>query len=185
MSWQLDKAHSSINFSVRHMMISTVRGRFEEFDGTFDLNETDPTQSKIEVVIQAASINTKEAQRDGHLKSADFFDVENYPVITFKSKRIEKLDKQHARLVGNLTIKDATKEVVLDVEYAGQAKSPWGTINAGFTAQTKINRKEWGLTWNVALETGGMLVSDEITVSVELEIIKQAEAAPALEPVLA
>lgn len=185
MSWQLDKAHSSINFSVRHMMISTVRGRFEEFDGTFDLNEADPTQSKIEVVIQTASINTKEAQRDAHLKSPDFFDVEKYPVITFKSKRVEKLDKQRARLVGNLTIKNVTKEVVLDVEYAGQAKSPWGTINAGFTAQTKINRKDWDLTWNVALETGGVLVSDEVTISIELEVIKQAEAAPALEPVLA
>lgn len=183
MSWQLDKAHSSINFSVRHMMISTVRGRFEEFDGTFDLNEVNPTQSKIEVVIQTTSINTKEAQRDAHLKSADFFDVEKYPIITFKSKRIERLDKQHARLVGNLTIKDVTKEVVLDVEYAGQAKSPWGTINAGFTAQTKINRKDWDLTWNVALETGGVLVSDEVTISIELEIIKQAEAAPVLEPV--
>jgi polyisoprenoid-binding protein YceI len=185
MSWQLDKAHSSISFSVRHMMISTVRGRFEEFDGTFELNETDPTQSRVEVAIQTTSINTKEAQRDAHLKSPDFFDVEKYPVITFKSKRIEKLDKQHARLVGNLTIKGITKEVVLDVEYAGQAKSPWGTVNAGFTAQTKINRKDWDLTWNVALETGGVLVSDEVTISIELELIKQAEAAPVLEPVLA
>ncbi len=103
----------------------------------------------------------------------------------FKSKRIEQLDKQHARLAGNLTIKGITKEVVLDVEYAGQAKSPWGTINAGFTAQTKINRKDWDLTWNVALETSGVLVSDEVTISIELEIIKQAEAAPELEPVLA
>jgi polyisoprenoid-binding protein YceI len=185
MSWQLDKAHSSINFSVRHMMISTVRGRFEDFDGVFEVNEADPTQSKIEVQIQAASINTKEPQRDGHLKSPDFFDVEKYPTITFKSKRVEKVDDQHVRLVGDLTIKDVTKEVVLNVEYAGQAKSPWGTINAGFTAQTKISRKEWGLTWNVALETGGVLVGDEITISIELEIIKQAEAAPALETVSA
>lgn len=176
MSWQLDKTHSSVNFSVRHMMISTVRGGFEEFDGAFDLNEADPSQSKIEVVIQVASINTKEAQRDGHLKSADFFDAEKYPTITFKSKRIEQLDEEHARLVGDLTIKDVTKEVTLNVEYAGQAKSPWGTINAGFTAQTKINRKEWGLTWNVALETGGVLVSDEITINIELELIKQPEA---------
>lgn len=180
MSWQLDKAHSSINFSVRHMMISTVRGRFEEFDGTFDLNEADPTQSKIEVVIQAASINTKEAQRDGHLRSADFFDVEKYPTITFKSKRIEKVDSEHARLIGNLTIKDVTKEVALNVEYAGQGKSPWGTIVAGFTAQTKINRKDWGLAWNVALETGGVLVSDEISINIELEVIKQPEAELAL-----
>jgi polyisoprenoid-binding protein YceI len=183
MSWQLDKAHSSINFSVRHMMISTVRGRFEDFDGTFEVHEADPTQSKIAVEIQTASINTKEPQRDGHLKSPDFFDAEKYPTITFKSNRVEKVDDQHVRLVGDLTIKDVTKEVALDVEYAGQAKSPWGTVNAGFTAQTKISRKEWGLTWNVALETGGVLVGDEITITIELEIIKQAEAAPVLEVV--
>jgi polyisoprenoid-binding protein YceI len=185
MSWQLDKAHSSINFSVRHMMISTVRGRFEAFDGAFEVNETDPTQSKIAVEIQAASINTKDAQRDGHLKSPDFFDVEKYPALTFKSKRVEKVDSHHVRLVGDLTIKDITKEVALDVEYAGQAKSPWGTVNAGFTAQTKISRKEWGLTWNVALETGGVLVGDEITISIELELIKQPEAAPVAEAVSA
>lgn len=183
MSWQLDKAHSSINFSVRHMMISTARGRFEEFDGTFEVNEADPRQSKIEVQIQATSVNTKEAQRDGHLKSPDFFDVEKYPVIIFKSKRVEKASGQNVRLVGDLTIKDITKEVALDVEYAGQAKSPWGTINAGFTAQTKINRKDWGLTWNVALETGGMLVGEEVTISIELELVKQPEAEPVLEAV--
>lgn len=181
MTWQLDKAHSSINFSVRHMMISTVRGRFEDFDGTFEINEADPSQSKIEVEIQTASINTKEAQRDGHLISPDFFDAEKYPVMTFKSKRVEKVDNQNVRLVGDLTIKDITKEVVLAVEYAGQAKSPWGTVNAGFTGHTKISRKEWGLTWNVALETGGVLVGDEITISIELELVKQPEAVPALE----
>lgn len=180
MSWQLDKAHSSITFSVRHMMISTVRGRFEEFDGTFDVNEADPSQSKIEVVIQAGSITTKEAQRDGHLQSPDFFDVAQYPTLTFKSKRIEKVDDRHIRLTGDLTIKDVTKEVTLTAEYAGQAKSPWGTVNAGFTGSTKINRKEWGLTWNQALETGGVLVGDEVTINVELELIKQAEAVPVL-----
>jgi polyisoprenoid-binding protein YceI len=183
MSWQLDKAHSSVNFSVRHMMISTVRGRFEEFNGTFEVNEANPTQSKIEVEIQTASINTKEAQRDGHLKSPDFFDVEKYPIITFKSKRVEQVADQHVRLVGDLTIKDITKEVALAVEYAGQAKSPWGTVSAGFNAQTKINRKDWNLTWNVALETGGMLVGDEVTISIELELVKQPEAAPVLEAV--
>lgn len=183
MSWQLDKSHSEISFSVRHMMISTARGRFEEFEGNFDIDEANPSQSKIEVVIQAASINTKDAQRDGHLKSPDFFDVEKYPVISFKSKRVEKVGGQNVRLVGDLTIKDITKEVALDVEYAGQAKSPWGTINAGFTAQTKINRKEWGLTWNVALETGGMLVGEEVTISIELELVKQPEAEPVLEAV--
>ena len=185
MSWQLDKAHSSINFSVRHMMISTARGRFEEFEGTFEIDEANPAQSKIEVEIQAASINTKEPQRDGHLKSPDFLDVETYPTLTFKSKRVEKTDEQNVRLIGDLTIKGITQEVVLAVEYAGQAKSPWGTINAGFNAQTKINRKDWGLVWNVALETGGMLVGDEITISIELELVKQPETSPTFEAVAA
>ncbi len=173
MSWQLDKPHSDIHFSVRHMMISTVRGRFEEFDGTFDFNEADPTQSKIEVEIQAASINTKEPQRDTDLKSPNFLDVEKYPTLTFKSARIEKIDDTHGRMVGDLTIKDITKEVVLDVEYAGQAKSPWGTVSAGFTATTKIDRKDWGLTYNAVLETGGVLVGDEVKINIELELIKQ------------
>lgn len=180
MSWQLDKAHSGINFSVRHMMISTVRGRFEEFDGTFEINEADPAQSKIDVEIQVGSINTKEEQRDGHLQSPDFFDAAQYPTITFKSSRIEKVDDSHLDMIGDLTIKGVSKEVTLVVDYAGQAKSPWGTMNAGFAASTKINRKDWGLTWNQALETGGVLVGDEITINIELELIKQAEASPAV-----
>lgn len=183
MSWQLDKSHSEISFSVRHMMISTARGRFEEFEGNFDIDEANPSQSKIEVVIQAASINTKDAQRDGHLKSPDFFDVEKYPTITFKSTRVEQVNGQQARLIGNLTIKDVTKEVALAVEYAGQSKSPWGTVSAGFSAHTKINRKDWGLVWNVALETGGMLVGEDVTIAIELELVKQPEAAPVLEAV--
>lgn len=178
MSWQLDKAHSGIDFSVRHMMISTVRGRFEEFDGTFEINETDPSQSKIAVEIQVGSLNTKEAQRDGHLKSPDFFDVAQYPTMTFKSRRIEKVDDQHLNLMGDLTIKGISKPVTLAVQYAGQAKSPWGTTSAGFTGSTKINRKDWDLTWNQTLETGGVLVGDEITINIELELVKQEEAVP-------
>lgn len=183
MSWQLDKSHSEISFSVRHMMISTARGRFENFDGKFEVNETDPSQSKIEVEIQAASINTKDGQRDGHLKSPDFFDVEKYPTITFKSTRVEQVDGQNFRLIGDLTIKNVTKEVALAVEYAGQSKSPWGTVSAGFSAHTKINRKEWDLVWNVALETGGMLVGEDVTINIELELVKQPEAAPVAEAV--
>lgn len=183
MSWQLDKSHSEISFSVRHMMISTARGRFEDFDGKFEVNETDPGQSKIEVTIQAASINTKDGQRDGHLKSPDFFDVEKYPTLSFKSKRVEQVNGQNLRLIGDLTIKDVTKEVALAVEYAGQSKSPWGTVSAGFSAHTKINRKEWGLVWNVALETGGMLVGEEVSINIELELVKQPEAAPVAEAV--
>ena len=173
MPWQLDKAHSDIQFAVRHMMISTVRGRFEEFDGIFDVNEADPTQSKIEVVIQAASINTKEPQRDADLKSPNFLDVEKYPTLTFKSTRVEKIDDAQARMIGDLTIKDITKEVVLDVEYAGQAKSPWGIVSAGFTGTTNIDRKDWGLTYNAVLETGGVLVGDEVKINIELELKKQ------------
>jgi len=174
MAWVIDSAHSEINFSARHMMISTVRGRFEKFSGTVNFDEAEPARTTVDVQIEAASVNTKEAQRDGHLKSPDFFDAEKYPHLTFKSKRVEVVDDHHARLYGDLTIRDVTKPVVLDVEYAGQAKSPWGTFSASFSAQTKINREDWGLTWNQALETGGVLVGKDVTISIEVEIVKQA-----------
>jgi polyisoprenoid-binding protein YceI len=176
MSWNLDPAHSSIQFSVRHMMISTVRGRFEEFSGTFVLNEDNPTDSSIDVVINSASLSTLEDQRDTHLRSPDFLDTEKYPNITFKSTRIEQVDDHHGRLIGDLTVKDGTNEVILDVEYAGQAKSPYGTTSAGFTASTKINRKDWELVWNQALETGGVLVGDEVIIDIEIELVKQDES---------
>jgi len=185
MSWKIDPAHSQIQFSIRHMMISNVRGRFENFSGVVEFDEQDPSRSKVDVQIEAASVNTREAQRDGHLKSPDFFNADKYPYLTFKSKRIEKTDAMHGRVVGDLTIRDITKPVVLDVEYSGQAKSPWGAVSAGFSATTKINRKDWDLTWNVALETGGVLVGDEINVSIELEIIKQAEVEAQVLPVAA
>ena len=176
MAWQIDPAHSSIQFTVRHMMISNVRGRFEKFTGTVDFNEEHPEQSSVEVQIEAASINTKEAQRDGHLRSPDFLDAEQYPYLTFKSTRVTKTGENTGRIVGDLTIRDVTREVVLDVEYAGQAQSPWGTTSAGFSATTTINRKDWNLTWNQALETGGVLVGDQIKIAIELEIIKQVPA---------
>ena len=178
MSWKIDPAHSQITFSIRHMMISNVRGRFENFTGTVEFDEQAPTRSSVEVQIEAASINTREARRDGHLKSADFLNAEQYPYLLFKSKRVEVVDAHHGRLVGDLTIRDVAKEVTLDVEYAGQSKSPWGAISAGFEAKAKINRKDWGLNWNLALETGGVLVGDEINVEIELEIVKQPEAQP-------
>jgi polyisoprenoid-binding protein YceI len=176
MSWTIDTAHSEINFSVRHMMIATVRGRFEKFSGTIYFDENEPARSRVNVQIETGSINTREPQRDAHLKSPDFFDVENYPLITFKSKSIEVKDSNQALITGELTIRDVTRQIVLDAEYAGMAQSPFGTTNAGFSASTRINRKDWGLTWNVALETGGMLVSDEIKIDIDLEIIKQAQA---------
>ncbi len=175
MAWQIDPAHSQVQFAVRHMMISNVRGRFENFTGTVDFDEANPARSSVTVQIEAASINTREPQRDGHLKSPDFLNAEQYPYLTFKSKRIEKVEGNRARIVGDLTIRDVTREVALDVEYAGQAKSPWGTTSAGFSATARINRKDWGLVWNHTLETGGVLVGDEINVNIDLEIVKQAE----------
>jgi len=173
MAWQIDPAHSQIEFSVRHMMISNLRGRFEQFTGTVEFDEGDPTRSTVEVRIEAASIYTKEAQRDGHLKSADFLDAEHYPYLYFKSKRVEKLDDTHGRIIGDLIIRDMTREVALEVEYAGQAKSPWGTISAGFSATATLNRKDWGVQWNQLLETGGVLVGDQMNISIEIELVKQ------------
>ncbi|MCL4368563.1 MAG: YceI family protein [Actinobacteria bacterium] len=176
MAWKIDPAHSQIQFSVRHMMISNVRGRFENFTGNVEFDEEDPLRSSVEVQIEAASINTREPQRDGHLKSPDFLDAEKHPYLYFKSKRMEKINDSHGRIIGDLTIRDIPREVVLDVEYAGQAKSPWGTTSAGFSATTRINREDWGLKWNQLLETGGVLVGDRVNISIELEIIRQAEA---------
>jgi polyisoprenoid-binding protein YceI len=175
MAWVIDPAHSEIQFSAKHLMISTVRGRFNAFSGTIDADETNPTAATVDVQIDASSLVTGEERRDTHLRSADFLDVEKYPYLTFKSARIERIDETHGKLYGELTIRDITKPVVLSVEYAGQAKTPWGTTSAGFNAQTKINRKDWNLNWNVALETGGWLVGDTITINIELELVKQVE----------
>lgn len=183
MAWTIDNAHSSIHFSARHMMISTVRGEFHTFRGTVNFNEETPALSTVDVEIETGSLETRDAQRDGHLKSPDFFDVEKYPIATFKSTRAEKTGTDTGKLYGDLTIKDVTREVALDVEYNGQSQSPWGTTAAGFTATTKINRKDWGLNWNVALETGGMLVGEEVKLTIEVEIVKQPEAQPEAEEV--
>lgn len=184
MSWQADYSHSQIQFSVRHMMISTVRGQFDKFTVNADINEQDITQSKLDVQIDAASVNTKFEQRDNHLRSPDFFHAKEYPFITFKSKRGVKVDATHGKLIGDLSIREHTKEVTLDVEFLGQVKSPWGTTNAGFSAKTKLNRKDWDLNWNVALEAGGWLVSDDITIEIEIEFVQQPEPVPAAAPML-
>lgn len=176
MTWNIDSAHSQITFSVRHMMISTVRGRFEELSGTVNFDQNNPENSTVDVKIDAASISTRDEKRDGHLRSADFLNADKYPYLVFRSNRIEQTGKTHGRIYGDLTIRDVTRPVTLDVEYNGMAKSPWGTTSAGFSASTTINRKNWGLNWNVALETGGVLVSDEIKINIELEIVQQPEA---------
>ena len=182
MNWQIDSAHSEINFSVRHMMISNVRGRFESFTGEVNFDEENPANTKVEVQIDANSIDTREPNRNNHLRSQDFLYAEKYPYLTFRSKRVEVTGKNRARLVGDLTVRDITREVTLDVEYSGQAKSPWGTTSAGFSASGSLNRKDWDLTWNQALETGGVLVGDEIKFNVEVEIVKQPETQEEMVP---
>jgi polyisoprenoid-binding protein YceI len=175
MTWQVDKSHTHVNFTARHMMISKVRGEFTNYDINVDFDENNPANTAVDVTIYADSIYTRDEQRDGHLRSPDFLDAEKYPAITFKSKKVEQFNANSGRLVGDLTIRDTTREVVLDVEYSGLVKSPWGNTSAGFAAKTTINRKDWGLTWNVALETGGWLVSDQINIEIELELVKVAE----------
>ncbi len=172
MAWQIDTAHSRITFSARHLMVSTVRGEFGKFKIDFDFDENNPAATKVNAEIEAASIYSGVVDRDNHLRSADFLDAEHYPVLTFKSKNVAVLDPNHARLVGDLTIRDVTREVVLDVEYSGLLKSPWGTSVAGFSASTKINREEWGLTWNKVIEGGAILVGKEITINLEAEFGK-------------
>jgi len=180
MSWTLDKAHTSIGFTAKHMMITTVRGSFSNFDGTVNIDEQHPQNSSVEVTVQLDSISTNESKRDAHLRSADFFDVESNPTMTFKSTRIEETDPEHFKLHGDLTIKGVTKPIVLNVTKEGEAKSPFGGSRVfAFSAESTINRKDWGLGWNVALEAGGWLVSEQIKIVVEAEVVEQPAAAAA------
>jgi polyisoprenoid-binding protein YceI len=178
-SWNIDTVHSGINFSVRHMVVSKVRGRFAKFSGTLALDESDLTRSTIEVAIDAASIDTGTPQRDGHLKSPDFLDAERFPELRFKSARIEKVDGDRYRVSGSLTIRDVTREVALDVEYGGRAKDPWGNERVGFIARTSIDRRDFGLAWNQVLEAGGVLVGDRIDIDLEVQGVRAAAAAAA------
>jgi polyisoprenoid-binding protein YceI len=181
MTWNIDPQHSEIGFSVRHMMISKVRGQFKAFEGTFDVNPDNPVASRISGVVQVDSIDTREEQRDAHLRSADFFDVENHPQISFNSTRIERQGKGQYKVYGNLTIRGTTKEIAFDVTDEGRGQDPWGNQRWGVSATTRINRKDFGLSWNVALETGGWLVGDEITINAEMQLVFQpeTEAVPA------
>jgi polyisoprenoid-binding protein YceI len=176
--WQLDPAHSAAHFSVRHLMISNVRGEFTKLSGSALLNPADLAKSKVEVTIEAASINTREPQRDEHLRSADFLDVANYLALTFRSQRIEALGADNFKLTGDLTIRGVTKEVTFDIEGpTASVKDPWGNIRAGLSAAAKINRKDFGLVWNALTEAGGVVVGDEVKITIEVELIQQATAA--------
>ncbi|MGZ3691067.1 MAG: YceI family protein, partial [Pseudobdellovibrio sp.] len=161
-TYQIDPSHSTAAFSIKHMMIAKVHGGFEKMSGKLNYDPQNPTKSSIEVAIEAASINTRETQRDAHLKSADFFDVEKYPQITFKSKQVEVAGEQ-LKVVGDLTIHGVTKQVTLDMETPSEeVKDPWGNTKMGVSGTTKIKRKDFGLTWNAALEAGGVLVGDDV-----------------------
>jgi polyisoprenoid-binding protein YceI len=175
MPFQIDAAHSEIQFSARHMMVSKVRGVFEKWGGAILLDPANPGATVVDITIDATSISSKDEKRDEHLRSSDFLNVEQYPVITFKSTKVELTSDNAAKLHGDLTICDITKPVTLAVEYEGNAKSPWGAVSYGFSATTKIDREAWGLTWNAALETGGWLVSKEIQIDIDLELVQVAE----------
>ena len=170
--WEIDPVHSSVGFTVRHMVVAKVHGSFTKWTGNLQLDLNDLTASKVDIAIEAASISTGEPQRDGHLKSPDFLDVEKFQKIEFQSKRIEKAGPETFRLVGDLAVHGVKHEVVLDTEFGGRAKDPWGGDRVGFTAKTKINRKDFGLEWNQTLETGGVLVGDTVEVTIEIEAKK-------------
>jgi polyisoprenoid-binding protein YceI len=181
MNWQFDAGHTHIGFTGRHMMVATVRGQFEKFSGTVEFDEHDLIRSKAEIQIEAASVTTHNTQRDEHFRSADFFDVEQYPYITFKSKRVIMQDAHHGQLIGDLTIRNITREVVLEGEYGGVNQTPWNTYSAGFSLRGKVNRKEWGMSWNMVLAGGGLVAGDEITLAIELELTKPAESVAAAQ----
>lgn len=172
--WKIDPSHTTVQFAVKHMAFTTVRGRFNAVQGTITLRGGDLASATVEAEIDAASVETGDAQRDQHLRSADFFDVERFPKLTFRSTQIRPLGDGRFAVVGALTIRDVTREISLEASFDGAGKDPWGNLRAGFSATTAISRKDFGLTWNQVLETGGVLVSDEVKITLELEAIKQA-----------
>ncbi|TMD59260.1 MAG: YceI family protein [Chloroflexi bacterium] len=177
MSWTVDPMHTQVEFSAKHMGLMTVKGHFTGVRVSIDLNEDDFTASAVEATIDTRSLVTNDARRDAHLKSPDFLNVEQFPAIHFKSTRVERAAHDQYKMTGELTIRNVARTVTLDVVYSGQAKDPMGGVHAGFSAYTTINRKDWGLTWNVALETGGLLVGEDVKVALEVEVLKAAEVA--------
>lgn len=175
MAWVIDNSHSSIEFAVKHMMISTVKGRFDSYTGTVNLDEERPERSTAEVTVDLSSIDTRDANRDAHLRSADFFNAETHPRMTFRSSRVEPVGPARYRLIGDLDILGTSREVAFDITDEGKMKDPWGNTKWGFTGQTVINRKDFGLSWNVALEAGGVLVGEQVRVALEIELLQQAE----------
>jgi len=177
-TWELDPTHSSVEFSVKHMMMTTVRGRFKNVQATLTGDRDHPEAAGVEAIIDVASVDTGVADRDAHLRGPDFFDAEGFPRITFRSTEIEnppKKEGDHFRVAGELTIRDSTMEVVLECEYHGRGTDPWGKTRAGFDFRTEIDRREWGLKWNQALETGGVLVANKVRVEGEVQFVRQTD----------
>jgi polyisoprenoid-binding protein YceI len=172
-TWNLDPVHSVVEFKVKHMMISNVKGQFTGITGVLTLDENDITKSRVEATIDASTINTRDAGRDTHLKSADFLDVEKYPTLTLKSKSVKRTGADEGIVIGDLTVHGVTREVVCQVEGpTAPGKDPWGNTRLGLSATTKISRKEFGLTWNAALEAGGFLVGDDVTITLDVQFVK-------------
>jgi len=179
-TWDIDPAHSTVEFSVRHMMVTTVKGQFQKVKGTVELDEKDPSKSTVEVSIETASIDTREAKRDAHLKSPDFFDAAKFPALTFKSTKIEKAGKGKFKITGDLTMHGITKAVVLAVEGpSASIKDPYGRTVRGVMATGKLDRKDWGMTWNKALDSGGFVVSDEVKLDINAELAERGATPPA------
>lgn len=176
MAWQIDSVHSQVTFSVKHMIVSTVKGTFNVIRGELEIDEQHPEHSRIEAEADAASVDTRDARRDGHLRSADFFDADTYPTITFKSTKVEARGDNDYRVVGDLTMHGITKEATFAVEYSGQIKDGYGMQRAGLSARTIINRKDFGLNWNTLLESGGVAVSDKVTIEIDLAAVRQPVA---------
>ena len=175
-TWQLDPTHSSVEFSVKHMMMTTVRGRFKDIQATLTGDRDHPEDAGVTATIDTGSIDTGVADRDAHLRAADFFDAEQFPQITFRSTQVENAPREEGdrfRVIGELTIRDSAMEVVLDCEYQGRGTDPWGKTRAGFSFRTEIDRREWGLKWNQAIETGGVLVANKVRIEGEVQFVRQ------------
>ncbi len=176
-TYKLDPTHTRLGFVARHAMVTKVRGQFNQFSGSLDINAEDPSKSSAEVSIDVASVTTGNEDRDNHLRTNDFFDVPNFPTWTFKSTSAEKVGEDTYRITGDLTIKDTTKPITIDFEHTGAAKDPWGNTRIGFEGRTTVNRKDWGIGWNVAREAGGVLVGEKVTLELDVSAVKEQPAA--------
>lgn len=176
-TWKIDEAHSSVGFKVSHLVVSKTKGTFNDFSGTVDWDGKDITTAKADIKINTASIDTDDQKRDEHLKSSDFFAADSFPTMTFVSTKVTKLTDNQYQLAGDLTIREVTRPVILDVEYSGLIQDPWGNTRAGFTAEGKIDRQEFGIKWSKALDGGGLVVGNDVDIAIEVELVKQKPAA--------